>query len=73
MRDKTVLLIDDEKPVLDSLGNYLEKNKYEVSTALSGEAGLAAYKTNPTDMVITDLVMDGINGIEVLERDQKIQ
>jgi DNA-binding NtrC family response regulator len=72
MREKTVLLVDDEKPVLESLANYLEKNSYRISTAVSGEAGLEAYRAHPSDMVITDLIMDGINGIEVLNEIKKI-
>ncbi|KJS01171.1 MAG: hypothetical protein VR65_09710 [Desulfobulbaceae bacterium BRH_c16a] len=72
MRDKTVLLVDDEKPILDSLSNYLEKNDFNVTTAISGEAALAAFRATPFDMVITDLIMGGINGIEVLKEIKKI-
>lgn len=72
MKDKTVLLVDDEKPILDSLGNYLERNDYQVKTAISGEAALVEFRATPYDMVITDLVMDGMDGIEVLKEIKKI-
>lgn len=72
MRDKAVLLVDDEKPILDSLGNYLERSYYNVKTATSGEAALAEFRTTPFDMVITDLVMEGMGGIDVLRQIKKI-
>lgn len=72
MRDKAVLLVDDEIPILESLGNYLERNDFIVKTVTSGEAALAEFRTTRYDMVITDLVMDGMNGIKVLQEVKKI-
>lgn len=72
MRDKAVLLVDDERPILESLGNYLERSYYNVKTVTSGEAALAEFRTTPFDMVITDLVMDGMGGIKVLQEIKKI-
>lgn len=72
MRDKAVLLVDDERPILDSLGNYLERSYYNVKTATSGEAALAEFRTSSFDMVITDLVMEGMGGIDVLRQIKKI-
>jgi DNA-binding NtrC family response regulator len=68
MHNKAVLLVDDELPILRSLGNYLEKNALHVKSALSGEDALAEFHTNSFDLVITDLVMTGINGIELLKK-----
>lgn len=68
MCNKSVLLVDDEQPILIALSNYLERNDFMVKPAPSGEDALAAIHSNPPfDLIITDLVMPGINGIEVLQ------
>lgn len=67
MRRKSVLLVDDEQLILKSLGNYLEKNAFNVIQATSGETALALFRSSSFDLVITDLAMDGISGLEVLQ------
>jgi DNA-binding NtrC family response regulator len=73
MRERTVLLVDDEEPILESLGTYLENNAFHVKTAKSGEDALAVFRTSSFDLVITDLVMDGISGLDVLKEVKKIK
>jgi DNA-binding NtrC family response regulator len=73
MCDRTVLLVDDEEPILQSLGNYMELNDFHVKTAKSGEDALAVFRTSSFDLVVTDLVMDGISGLEVLKAIKKIK
>lgn len=73
MHNRTILLVDDEEPILESLGNYLEVNDFQVKTAKSGEDALDVFRTSSFDLVITDLVMDGISGIEVLKEIKKIK
>ena len=72
MRRKAVLLVDDEEPILESLGNYLERSGFNVETARSGKDALAAFSSSPFDLVITDLVMGGINGIDLLKEIKKM-
>jgi len=72
MRKKSILLVDDERPILLSLGNYLERNNFAVQTADSGEIALALFQATFFDLVITDLVMGGLNGIELLQAIKKI-
>ena len=72
MRNTSVLLVDDDEPILLSLCNYLEKNNFDVQTAASGEAAMSLFRNACFDLVITDLVMDGISGLEVLEEIKKI-
>ena len=72
MCNKAVLLVDDDEPILLSLGHYLERNNFDVQTAGSGEAALSLFRAALFDLVITDLVMDGISGIEVLQEVKKI-
>jgi len=72
MLRKTVLLVDDEEPILKSLGHYLEGNGFCVKTASCGEAALAEFRSGYFDLVITDLIMGGLNGIGLLKEMKKI-
>ena len=64
----TVLLIDDDPDLLRSLGNYFEQVGYEVGRELTGEAGLEAYDRMRPDVVLLDLTLPGMDGMQVLER-----
>ena len=63
----SVLLIDDDVDVLRSIGNYFERLSYEVTRELSGEAGLATFDRLRPEVVILDLRLPGMDGLEVLE------
>ena len=63
----SVLLIDDDVDVLRSIGNYFERLGYEVTRELSGEAGLATYDRLRPEVVILDLRLPGMDGMEVLD------
>ncbi len=63
-----IVLIDDEPAVRDTLGEHLEEEGHRVRTAGGGEAGLFLLEEEPADLVITDLKMPGISGLEVLRR-----
>ncbi|HZE75047.1 MAG TPA: sigma-54 dependent transcriptional regulator [Gemmatimonadales bacterium] len=63
----SVLLIDDDVDVLRAIGNYFERLGYEVTRELSGEAGLATFDRLRPDVVILDLRLPGMDGMEVLE------
>jgi DNA-binding NtrC family response regulator len=72
MHQKTVLLVDDERPILKSLANYLEKNAFYVKPAECGEAALTEFRSAQYyDLVITDLFMPGISGFDVLKKIKK--
>ena len=64
----TVLLIDDDPDILRSVGNYFEQVGYEVGRELTGEAGLEAYDRMRPDVVLLDLGLPGMDGMQVLER-----
>jgi len=61
-----ILVIDDEMIVCESCKRILEEDGYEVETALSGKEAFAKMRENPFDIVITDLKMPEIDGMEVL-------
>jgi two-component system KDP operon response regulator KdpE len=60
-----VLVIDDEPQIRRALRAGLERNGYVVSPAASGEEGLDLAAMHPPDLVILDLAMPGIDGLEV--------
>ncbi|MBF0396379.1 MAG: response regulator [Desulfobacterales bacterium] len=64
----TILLIDDEELVVNHLAVFLEQEGYNVFKAHSGEQGLEVIENNKIDVVITDIKMKGMSGIEVLQR-----
>jgi len=69
---KKILIIDDEKPVRDVLNIALSEEGYESYQAPSGELGFELFKSSEPDIVLTDVMMPGIDGIEVTKR-MKVQ
>lgn len=63
-----ILIVDDEQPVLDVLSEYFTGQGYEVKTAAHGAAGLAAVDHVRPDLVLLDVRMPGMDGVEVLRR-----
>ena len=70
-----VLIIDDEDAILESLETLLELEQYEVATASTGGAGLDALDAKTFDLVLLDLMLPDISGLDVLKevrsRDQE--
>jgi DNA-binding response OmpR family regulator len=65
-----VLVIDDEKNLADTLVWILERAGFEATSAYDGESALQRLDTFQPDVVISDVIMPGINGIEVCTRIQ---
>jgi len=63
-----VLVVDDEPMVREVLARYLEKEGFEVQTAEDGESALAAFEASPPDLVLLDLMLPRIDGLEVFRR-----
>jgi DNA-binding NtrC family response regulator len=63
----TVLIIDDEAAIRESLQTLLELEGYEVDTASDGAEGLARLAERPYDLVLLDFAMPDRNGIEILQ------
>lgn len=62
----SVLIVDDEEEVRESVARVLARADYEVQTADDGDAGLEAFRKSPADVVITDIIMPEMNGIEFI-------
>ncbi len=62
-----VLIVDDDPVILEVVGDILKKNGYEVVAAPSGAAGMRELERKYFDLVLTDLVMPDVDGMEVLE------
>ncbi len=67
MSNKTILLVDDEAIIRKTLAGKLMDEGFTVLSAENGAAALAYLATTQINLVITDLMMEGMSGIEVLE------
>lgn len=65
-----ILIIDDEKPIRSTLRDILEYEKYEVEDASGGAEGLELLEKNQFDLVLCDIKMPRMDGMEVLEKIQ---
>jgi len=65
---KKLLIIDDERPILEMLEISLASEGYDVFTAESGKAGLEIFGQENPKLILTDIKMPGMDGIEVLKR-----
>ena len=63
-----LLYIEDEPALRDSVSRYLDKIFMHLDVAENGEQGLEFYKTNPYDIIITDIEMPKLNGIEMSKK-----
>jgi len=65
---KKILLVDDEEGIQLLYREEFEEAGYEVSSAYNGEEALEKFQQNPPDLVVLDINMPGMSGIEVLRR-----
>ncbi len=62
----SVLVIDDESGILDTLRILLRNEGFEVTTAQGGKAGLEQIRTGTHDIVLTDVRMPQVSGLDIL-------
>ena len=65
---KTIMIVDDEPSILKSLGGALEDEGYQILTANDGLRALKKIEEEPPDLVLLDIWMPGMDGIETLKR-----
>ena len=68
MKKYEILLVDDDVMLINSFRSVFENEGYQVTTASSGEAAVAELDKRNFDLVVTDLVMEAIDGIGVLKK-----
>ena len=64
--EQKILVVDDEDDLCASLQERLTMEGYKVWTAPDGRKGLQLYKDHPVDLVITDVLMPELDGLEVV-------
>ena len=68
MPDAKILVIDDEQSILDLVAAYLRQDGYEVRVALDGPGGLQVARSFKPDLIVLDVMLPGMDGLEVLAR-----
>lgn len=68
MKNAKILVIDDEQNILNIVTAYLEAEGYTVHTALDGPGGLKAARALTPDLIILDIMLPGMDGIELLQQ-----
>ena len=63
-----ILIVDDEPSIVNLVTAYLKPEGYEVYAAVDGPSGLKAARAFKPDLVILDLMLPGMDGLEVLSR-----
>jgi two-component system alkaline phosphatase synthesis response regulator PhoP len=68
MPDATILVVDDERSILDLVSAYLREEGYAVLTATDGPSALTAARAHQPDLIVLDIMLPGMDGLEVLTR-----
>ncbi|MBW2709831.1 MAG: response regulator [Deltaproteobacteria bacterium] len=63
---QSILVIDDDETIRELLRAILEREGYRVLEASDGDKGIKQFRETPTDLVITDIIMPGKEGIETI-------
>ncbi|MBO6522985.1 MAG: response regulator transcription factor [Balneolaceae bacterium] len=76
MAKKTILVVDDETDLLDLIEYNLKKEGFQVLKAENGEEGIAIAKENQPDLVLLDIMMpkmDGLEAVEIMRKDDDLK
>ena len=68
MQERKILIVDDEPSVLSTLQDILMAEGYEIETASSGQEALRKMEIFPAEIVLSDYMMPGMDGIELLKK-----
>jgi DNA-binding response OmpR family regulator len=73
MDKKRILLVDDEESIQLLYREEFEEEGYSVDSARNGAEALEKFRANPPDLVVLDINMPGMNGIEVLRQMKELR
>jgi two-component system phosphate regulon response regulator PhoB len=68
MAHENILVVEDEEEIQELVRYNLQKEGYRISCTASGEVALSLVRTNPPDLVVLDLMLPGIDGLDVCRR-----
>ncbi len=71
--EDSILIVDDDPSVVVVLERILRKEEYEYYTAPDGETALAILRDKPVSLMLLDVILPGIDGVEVLQRGRELQ
>ena len=66
--NEKILVVDDELDILEMLSSFLTHEGFQVKTAPNGNAAIEVFKSEPFDLVISDMRMPGMDGLTVMRR-----
>jgi DNA-binding response OmpR family regulator len=64
----TVLVVDDEPTVREVVAGYLRRDGHDVLEAADGVAAMELFATDPPDLIVLDMMLPGVNGLDILRR-----
>ncbi len=65
---RKILIVEDERDILELVTHYLEKEGYRVRSAADGPAGLSAARAERPDLIVLDLMLPGMDGLELCRK-----
>ncbi|MCF7958088.1 MAG: response regulator [Phycisphaerae bacterium] len=68
MSNETILIVDDEEDILELVRYNLARERFQVICASTGEDALAIVKSNLPDLIVLDLMLPGINGLDICRK-----
>ena len=72
-KKSSIMIVDDEPDILIVLGEFLSKEGFKVLTAKDGKQAIEKIKENKVDLVLLDMAMPNLNGIETLREMKKLK
>ena len=67
----SILIVDDDSAIKESVKEYLKKLNYEVKSALNANKALEMLNSFKADVVLTDIMMQGMDGLELTRKIKK--
>lgn len=65
---RRMLIVDDERDICDCLEHFFSAHGFAVTSAFSGEEALERLDGNPVDVILLDILLPGLSGIEILKQ-----